>query len=294
MRKELIEKLSAPLDVKERRGTGGKTFKYVSGNDVYTRLNEVFEGNWSTEVKEDKIMEDNILMRVRVTVADPKGDNPNFFYQDGFASHPALRFTTGDRKGQFVDLGNSYKSAMTKAIKAAVVKWGLGLNLDEEGEDAPESFGAHYNVPAEAAPKKTSTSFAPPVFSPPFTSAPPVSEPKVEAPVHKAPPPFAAPPSFASSAPAENLVVESQSSKQSFPTPPVSAARAESVQSIEYLTAVQRVAIETVMAVHGMSFEELAAKALQRTDNLPDTIEKVPYAEAVRMIQYGNNLKTVR
>ena len=55
-------------------------------------------------------------------------------------------------------------------------------------------------------------------------------------------------------------------------------------------TDVQKVAIENIMSVHGKTFAELSAAALQRTDNLPIAIEALSYQDAVKLIQYGNNL----
>jgi hypothetical protein len=59
----------------------------------------------------------------------------------------------------------------------------------------------------------------------------------------------------------------------------------------DYLTDVQKVAIETIMSVHNLSFQELASAALKRSDNLPTELDKVTYRDAVSLIQYGNNLQ---
>ena len=59
----------------------------------------------------------------------------------------------------------------------------------------------------------------------------------------------------------------------------------------ENLTDVQKVAIETIMSVHSLTFQELNEKALQRTTNLPPSLNEVSYPDAVKMIQFGNNLR---
>jgi len=64
--------------------------------------------------------------------------------------------------------------------------------------------------------------------------------------------------------------------------------------SVEKLTSVQKVAIETVMSVNDLKFDELVNKSLQRKDNLPPTIDDVNYLDAVTIIQYGNHLRPVQ
>jgi hypothetical protein len=61
--------------------------------------------------------------------------------------------------------------------------------------------------------------------------------------------------------------------------------------SVEKLTSVQKVAIETVMSVNNLKFDELVNKALQRQGTLPPKIDDVSYLDAVTIIQYGNHLR---
>jgi hypothetical protein len=95
------------------------------------------------------------------------------------------------------------------------------------------------------------------------------------------------------------------------PTPPVSApvkqepvktapaavevtpAKTEEAQPkrSEFLTPVQKVAIETIVSVHKLNYNDLLVKALQRADNLPTDLGTMFYDDAVKVIQYGNNLK---
>ena len=63
---------------------------------------------------------------------------------------------------------------------------------------------------------------------------------------------------------------------------------------VEKLTSVQKVAIETVMSVNNMKFDELVSKALQREDALPSKIDDVSYLDAVTIIQYGNHLRPMQ
>lgn len=131
MNKEQHSALKMPFEhVLIKPGKG--EFKYVPVNDIIDRMNDVFEGRWSTEVIAKEVFEDQILLQVRVSVRSA-ADNI-LYYHDGFASQPVQRFTYGDNKGKPVDLGNSYTAALSKALKQACKKWGVALNIDEEVE----------------------------------------------------------------------------------------------------------------------------------------------------------------
>ena len=76
-------------------------------------------------------------------------------------------------------------------------------------------------------------------------------------------------------------------------TPPVEVIGSESDQAVTMLTDVQKIAIEQTMSINNFTFEELAAKALGRTDNLPKSIDELTYSDAVKLIQHGNDLRPV-
>lgn len=71
--------------------------------------------------------------------------------------------------------------------------------------------------------------------------------------------------------------------------PPVMSYGSEDAE--ENLTDIQKVAIETIISVHGIKYEDLVKRALNRTDNLPQALEQIKYNDAVKIIQFGNNLK---
>lgn len=271
MEKEVLDKLYAPLPVKERDGAAGKKFKYVASEAVIDRMNRVFEGNWSVEILDREVMQDQILIKVRVTIKD----SGNFNHaQEAYASHPLAKYTDGPKAGQIIDAGNSFRSATSKAIKAAVARWGVGLYLEEEEEHEPVArpvFSAPKNgfnsaqktAPTQqvATPVAKPIAVKPPVFAVP---TPPVSAPVKQEPVKVMPAPVEPTP----------VKVEDPQTKRN-----------------ELLTPVQKVAIETIVSVHKLNYNDLLTKALQRTDNLPTDLGTMVYDDAVKVIQYGNNLK---
>jgi hypothetical protein len=222
------------------------------------------------------------------------------YWHEGYASQPIAKYTQGPKTGQIIDIGNSYKSAMSKAIKTAVAKWGVGLYL-EGGSINEEDIAGSWGPPN--TPETKSMPAPAPVVPPiPVPVVPPVAAP-VATPVNipygipniplgtKVKPP-ATPAAMPSSAPVftdDNVIVTRPNIPTGFNPPiysvPTSAA-------VEKLTDVQKAAIENIMSVHRKSFAELSYAALQRTDNLPNAPEALSYQDAVKLIQYGNNLNT--
>ncbi len=275
MKKDVMEKLYEPLGIKERRGVGGKTFKYIASEDVVDRMNKVFAGNWRTEVISEKVIEDQVLVLVRVMVFDQ--EQRVEYYQEGYASHPILRFTSGINKGKVMDIGNVYRSAMSKAIKTACSKWGVGLYLEEDGG---QDFGETSSIiPYPAA--STPTTFEPPISAITPTNVPstPVAETISAPPITSTnvPPIMSAPPI---TSPVNNAINDDPSTMFSN----------SNITDTEKITPVQKVAVETVMKANSLNFNELCLSALGRQNDLPTIIEDVSYSDAVKMIQYGNDV----
>jgi len=321
MNEKTLEELYKPFEVKARQGVGGKQFKYVPSDDIVDRMNKVFKGNWSTEVISEKIIDDQILMQVRVLVKDPK-ESGELYYHEGYASQMIARYSSGQNSGKVIDIGNSYKAAVSKAIKTACAKWGVGLYLEKESINAADtgfntsstSFTPPAGMPSNSRP-------VPPVQNNP-TQIPqnnPVNVPPMGQSVGNVPQnvsgPVASPvnanpvpppqnnqvPQVKNSAgpPTQNIPPSSNNPfggppPQNNPTPVNdNQGFAPMDNSGEMLTDVQKVAIETIMSVHNMDFQQLLQVALDRKDNLPESLENTAYSDAVKLIQYGNNLRPV-
>jgi hypothetical protein len=189
---------------------------------------------------------------------------------------------------------------MSKAIKTAVAKWGVGLYLEEESTgdtgftpptmpqttskpvmaDGPPLGG----MPAQKNPQITSV--GPSMDGP--SIGPPVMETKKEI---KGPPiggGITSPPASNTNQP-PMFTVDNGGTK----SPDVSGFDLPTSGGLEKITDVQRVAIETIMSVHGIGFNDLLSKALQRADNLPTSLENIAYLDAVKIIQFGNELRQI-
>lgn len=308
MKKEILDALYEPFELKARPGPGGKIFKYVPSDDIVDRMNKVFLGNWTTEVIKQEIIEDNILILVRVCVRDPLDPNSIEYCQEGFASQPIARFTQGNKAGQIIDIGNSYKSAMSKAIKTAVTRWGVGLYLEKESEsleNAPmvdNNISTGFEAPMipptvqntqtpvtqTMQPQPVNNSTSNPITEPVATpiNIPPEAEtsvPNIPVDMPAQSPPVANAPVFTD----DNTIVTTQAPQTDFNPPVDSLPKSDDT---ERLTEVQKAAIDNIISVHGKSFEELVSVALERNNDLPQSIDSLSYKDAVKIIQYGNNL----
>jgi len=309
MHKDVLEELEKPFKLKSRKGVGGKIFKYVPSEDIVDRMNKVFSGEWSTEVVSSEVVEDSVLVCVKVCVTDhPSG---KVYCHDGYASHPLPRFTGGDNKGKIIDVGNSYRSAVSKAIKTACTRWGVALYLEENetssGEVTATTVDFTPTSPTIEEVKKVD-SVPLDIPSTPVNTFVDVKGPgKMERPV-----PWPDPPEIGTMKTEKdadkintnpiftNDTIVPSAPTGNMPDIPFNNQPQEEVienyveNSVEKLTSVQKVAIETVMSVNKLKFDELVNKSLQRKDNLPSAIDDVSYLDAVTIIQYGNHLRPVQ
>jgi hypothetical protein len=143
MKEEVLKELVAPITVKIKPGRGG--YKYVDNKDVIERVNAVFKGAWRTEVITQEIIEDNVLVRVKVSCYDE--DLGVWCYHDGYGSSQIQRFTSGPNKGLPVDIGNIFKGALAKAIAYACTRLGVGLILEDEVPSENEITDSFSTIP---------------------------------------------------------------------------------------------------------------------------------------------------
>jgi hypothetical protein len=314
---KMLEQLYQTFKVRERSGPGGKTFKYVPSADIIDRMNRVFEGKWSVRIMNHEIVDDNVVVMVTVQI----NIDGNIYEQQGFASHQIQRFTGGDNKGKMIDVGNTFRSATSKAIKTAVARWGVGLYLEEDDEvvdrtqtqmpnfpsfpnsspsdnvffpsslpttplDAALSKGSHNELPSPPPAKVDDSGFG--GFPPPPGGAPWEDQPK--APVNTMPEvPKQAEPKV------DDTVYSAPFS--SFPEVGVNAPQDSEIKNDELaeqlLTPVQKAAIEYTASNNGMTLEELLKTSLGWEElGVPANImlESLKYTDAVKVITLGNAL----
>ncbi len=311
MEKEIFDGFYDQLPVKQRRGRGG-TYPYVSADDVTNRMNKLFQGNWSSRVTFQDMVEGQIIIRVCVEATDPV--TGVVYSHEGFGGHTP---SSAD------EAGNGFKSAYSKALVNAVRRWGVGLFLSDDDRTVSEIRQASppSQVPAPKKPVPTGTPLpeAPPVPIAPKVNIPstpvaakkPVVEetitvkqelpalPKTDRPGENylnppPPPPMPVTPAEVTQAvekvvagmpkippQATTILTETVTSDPPIPTPTTMTSDVD-----DSISDVQKIAIQSLVDMRGFKYEDMANGALER---VPD-VNTLTHDEAVLVIQFGNNL----
>ena len=279
MDKRILEQLTEKFEnVLEK--PGGKGFKYISSDDVFERMNKVFQGNWNTEVLHQSVEDDQVLVRVRVMAKDPTDADSSMYFHEGFASQPIARYSYGNNEGKVIDTGNTFMAAMSKAVKQACKKWGVASGLDDEEVTISTQVTTNpVSTPGPASmstsvPKKSDMSPRPEIPKVPSTHAPtappppPVEEEKAETTPTVLPP---TPP----------------------PTPATPTASLKEPNGNTKITDVQKIALQGLLTLRGLDYTKLATDAFENKNIVRDPLpqpEDLDYDDAVIVIKYGNDL----
>ena len=299
MDKEKFEQLYQPFELHSRPGMAGRTFKYVKGEDVIDRMNKVFAGRWGTDILDQEIINEEAVVSVLVTI-----------YEEDNLRLSHVGFGSSSLKGG--NVGDSYKSALTNAIKNACRKWGVGLYLEEEADGGEEGVPS-FTPPT--TPNKDMSKTEPVIPSRSSSSTPNVSntpkeEPKEEVKTPKMPnlPPFInnSPPNKEEppivEAPKEGVKKEKSEPvdkpAQSFPKIPLPSAPKPSNGTAggkddEKISDVQKAALKGLVTIRGLDYNQLVNDAFSSKgiefDKVPDA-DDLSYKEAVIVIKHGNDL----
>jgi hypothetical protein len=120
MNRELLQKPFQPHQIKQRHGNYGQILDYVEGHAVIERLNQAFDGNWTYELVDHKILEENgeVLVLGKLVAEG--------ITKMAFGSK---RITRNTETKSIVSLGDDLKAASTDALKKAASLLGVGLYL---------------------------------------------------------------------------------------------------------------------------------------------------------------------
>jgi len=123
MNRALLEKPFEPSQIKQRQGNFGHILDYVEGHVVTSRLNEVFDGNWTFEIVRYRILKgtDEVLVLGKLIAENVT--------KMAFGSKEIAR--SKDTKA-IISIGDDLKAASTDALKKAASLLGVGLYLYSE------------------------------------------------------------------------------------------------------------------------------------------------------------------
>lgn len=151
-------------EVDKRQGRGGY-YDYIKWRHVADRMNEVFDGRWSSKVMAETVTATDVVVRIAVTVVDPLDGIS--FTQEGYGGATI-------RSGE--EAGTAQKSAYSKALKDACRKWGVGLYLDSDGDSGEQTTYNTFNIPKSLVGQEMPGSITQPSApSVPTAATPPVN-----------------------------------------------------------------------------------------------------------------------
>jgi len=249
MDKNQLTALRVPLPVKTRAGSRGMQFEYVSSSDVIDRLNDVFDGNWSSKVINVFKTDNDVVVQLDLIVGN--------LIHTGFG---------GNRiEGE---VGSAYKSAKSKAIKDAAKSLGLRV-LSEDDSQAEEKTKIIATPPPGYSQdeKQTQESKAKPLTSK-KDEIPGFASPNYDAGNHSLPP-ISVPPGFTGTVQGDPQDMK-VASKPVETMPPIPRRPAPG----SGINEVQKSAINNALRTRKVTYEELWLEAVTELGLNPETTSK--------------------
>ena len=114
-----IKDLSQPFDnIKQRKGNFGQILDYIEASSVIQRLNDVLDGNWSFEIVEFKIGEEEVFVKGQLTIGS--------IIKQQFGGSQITR--NKDSK-EIICISDDLKAAASDCLKKTATLFGVGLSL---------------------------------------------------------------------------------------------------------------------------------------------------------------------
>jgi len=127
MNRELLEQEFEPEQIKSRKGNYGKTIDYVETAAVIQRLNDAIDGDWSFDIVEHVIQDDDVAVLGKLS------------------TNGVTKMQWGSRKigknrktGEIICLGDDLKAAASDSLKKTASLLGCGLYLYTEDDLMPQ------------------------------------------------------------------------------------------------------------------------------------------------------------
>jgi hypothetical protein len=134
MNREALERPFEAGLIKTKPGGGGRKLAYVEGHEYIRRLNEAFEGRWTFEVVEHRVLDKDVVVLGKLITE--LGSVMQFGGQPIDSGH---------------ELGDVLKAAATDALKKCSTHLGIGLHLyDDEPRPQTQAQGSPAAPPPDA------------------------------------------------------------------------------------------------------------------------------------------------
>jgi len=133
MNRNILEQPFPDNLIRSRKGRLGQSFSYVEGAEYIRRLNDAFEAEWSFEIVEHHVRDNEVVVIGKLTAAAVT--------KMAFGGSSI----TVSREGEVISIADDLKAAATDALKKAASLLGVGLHLyssDRPVEAASPGNGA--------------------------------------------------------------------------------------------------------------------------------------------------------
>ncbi|MDP3795184.1 MAG: Rad52/Rad22 family DNA repair protein [bacterium] len=138
LNRQLLEKPFDPSQIKQREGSFGDVLDYIEGPTVIQRLNEAFDGEWSFEVVEYKVIDEEVLVIGKLSA--------NGIVKTQFGKS---KITRHKESKKVISLGDDCKAASTDCLKKCATLFGVGLHLYLEETGKPPASPQQDGKPAK-------------------------------------------------------------------------------------------------------------------------------------------------
>jgi hypothetical protein len=114
--REILERPFPADQIRKRRGSYGRELEYVQVHNHIARLNLAFAGDWSFDIVEHQVLEDEVVVIGRLTVGDTTK-----------TAFGGSSITKSKDSGERVSITDDLKSAASDSLKKCSSLLGLGL-----------------------------------------------------------------------------------------------------------------------------------------------------------------------
>ncbi len=119
---EVLTRPFSPEQIRQREGRGGKMLDYLETHVIITRLNEAFDGGWSFDIMESRILDNECLVHGRLTAGT--------ISKSQFGGSEIVRRRDDSSP---LSISDDLKSAASDALKKCATLFGVGLELYHKG-----------------------------------------------------------------------------------------------------------------------------------------------------------------
>lgn len=139
MNRATLEQPFPKQQIKYRKGRKGQRWEYIPAEHVVHRLNDAFDGDWSFQVLDHQIHDDEIVILASLTAGAVT--------KTQFGAKQIAKYTDG----AIISYGDAYKAAASDALKKCATLFGVALYLRTPDAEIPGGSPSCNNASSQSA-----------------------------------------------------------------------------------------------------------------------------------------------